>query len=155
MFGKKDPSKSPRETNGPVVKTGPNAGKNRTRKETGPWRKKRSDAGESRKKSGCFLTTAACIHKGLPDDCYELETLRRFRDEYLLSNEEGVAMVERYYLVGPAIAERLVDKAEIEQVWQVIRQCVDAIGCGRNDDARNMYTEMVRSLEGKYCGNVA
>ena len=40
---------SPRETVGPVVKTGPTAGQNRSRNKNGQWRKKRSDAGQSRK----------------------------------------------------------------------------------------------------------
>ena len=47
---KKDPNKSPRETGGPVVKTGPTAGQNRTRNDNGEWRKKRSDAGKPRSK---------------------------------------------------------------------------------------------------------
>ena len=155
MFGKKDPSKSPRDTNGPVVKTGPNAGKNRSRNDDGAWRKKRSDAGESKKKSGCFLTTVACIHKGLPDDCHELQTLRHFRDDYLLKTAEGFNMVEQYYLAGPAIAERLIDHAELEKVWKVILNCVDAIESGRNDDAKSMYTQMVFALERKYFGCLA
>lgn len=45
-----DPRKSPKETHGPVVKTGPNRGKNRTRNADGRWRGKRSDAGEPRKR---------------------------------------------------------------------------------------------------------
>lgn len=49
MSDKKDPSKSPRHTNGPVVKSGPTAGQNRTRNVSGEWRKKRNDAGETRK----------------------------------------------------------------------------------------------------------
>lgn len=40
---------SPRETGGPVVKTGPTAGQNRSRNQNGQWRKKRSDAGQKRK----------------------------------------------------------------------------------------------------------
>ena len=40
---------SPRETGGPVVKTGPTAGQNRSRNKNGQWRRKRSDAGKSRK----------------------------------------------------------------------------------------------------------
>ena len=40
---------SPKETGGPIVKTGPNAGKVRTRRKDGPWRKKRSDAGVPRR----------------------------------------------------------------------------------------------------------
>ena len=41
---------SPRETHGPVVKTGPTAGQNRSRNKDGTWRKKRSDAGHPKKK---------------------------------------------------------------------------------------------------------
>jgi len=48
MTDKKDSSKSPRDTGGPVVKTGPTAGQVRSRNEDGTWRKKRSDAGKSR-----------------------------------------------------------------------------------------------------------
>lgn len=40
---------SPKDTNGPIVKTGPTSGENRTRKSSGEWRKKRSDAGQKRK----------------------------------------------------------------------------------------------------------
>lgn len=39
---------SPRDTHGPVVKTGPTAGQNRSRNKNGQWRRKRSDAGKSR-----------------------------------------------------------------------------------------------------------
>lgn len=42
-------SKSPRYTHGPVVKTGPTSGKNRSRNKNGQWRAKRSDAGTKRK----------------------------------------------------------------------------------------------------------
>jgi hypothetical protein len=48
MAEKKDPNKSPRETGGPVVRTGPTAGQNRSRTDKGKWRKKRSDSGKSR-----------------------------------------------------------------------------------------------------------
>lgn len=52
MPEKKDPLKSPRDTNGPVVKTGPTAGQNRSRTQEGAWRAKRSDAGVPRNKEG-------------------------------------------------------------------------------------------------------
>lgn len=45
---KLDPRKSPRDTHGPVVKTGPTARHNRDRNQDGTWRKKRSDAGRPR-----------------------------------------------------------------------------------------------------------
>jgi len=41
---------SPKDTKGPIVKTDPTAGENRTRNDNGEWRKKRSDAGKPRSK---------------------------------------------------------------------------------------------------------
>ena len=41
-------SASPKDTHGPVVKTGPTAGQNRSRNKNGQWRKKRSDTGKPR-----------------------------------------------------------------------------------------------------------
>lgn len=41
-------SLSPKDTHGPIVKTGPTAGQNRSRNQNGRWRKKRSDAGKSK-----------------------------------------------------------------------------------------------------------
>lgn len=155
MSEKKDPSKSPRDTNGPVVKTGPTAGQNRSRNDDGAWRKKRSDTGETKKKPGCFLSTAACNYKGLPDDCQELEILRGFRDSYLMSSDEGTAMVEHYYFVAPEIAERLTDPTELELVWQVICRCVEAVQSKHYELATNEYRAMVYSLQARYVGVVA
>lgn len=42
-------SASPRDTGGPVVKTGPTAGQNRSRNKNGQWHRKRSDANKPRK----------------------------------------------------------------------------------------------------------
>ena len=39
---------SPSKTHGPVVKSGPTKGQNRSRNKNGQWRKKRSDTGKSR-----------------------------------------------------------------------------------------------------------
>jgi hypothetical protein len=39
---------SPKDTHGPIVKTGPTAGNTRSRNADGTWRKKRSDAGQPR-----------------------------------------------------------------------------------------------------------
>lgn len=40
---------SPKDTHGPIVKTGPTAGENRSRNQDGTWRKKRNDSGKKRK----------------------------------------------------------------------------------------------------------
>ena len=149
MAEKKDPTKSPRDTGGPVVKTGPTRGDNRSRNEDGQWRKKRSDSGAEKKKSGCYITTAVCSIKGLPDDCRELETLRSFRDNVLMQTQRGRALVGRYYEVAPSIAAQLRDPAEISMIWLTIQGCVTAISEGRHEDATRMYVEMTEKLD--YC----
>ena len=147
MTDKKDSSKSPRYTNGPVVKTGPTSGQNRARNSDGSWHKKRSDTGKSRKKSGCFVTTAVCQHRGLADDCYELETLRAFRDHHLLATAHGRDLVDHYYSVAPAIADRLVDLVMLDEVWEAVQRCVRAIERREFDYATSEYTKVVLALQ--------
>ena len=146
MFGKKDPSKSPRETGGPVVKTGPTRGENRSRNDSGEWRKKRSDAGTTKKKSGCFITTAACQLNGLPDDCRELQVLRRFRDEVLMPTTEGCALVAHYYRVAPAIAAQLSAAKDLDYVWSTVQRCVAEIEAGNFSEAVLLYRSMTEEL---------
>ena len=55
------------------------------------------------KKEGCYLTTACTENRGLPDDCYELETLRGFRDNILRKNKNGREIIDEYYATAPAI----------------------------------------------------
>ncbi|MFG6443359.1 CFI-box-CTERM domain-containing protein [Roseateles sp. LKC17W] len=146
MAEKKDPTKPPRDTGGPVVKTGPTRGDNRSRNEDGQWRKKRSDAGKEKKKSGCYITTAVCKINGLPDDCLELETLRSFRDDVLMHTREGRALVARYYEIAPGIAAGLHDSDQVASVWRTVQECVTAISEARHQDAIQMYQAMTARL---------
>lgn len=141
---------SPRNNNGPLVGSGPTYGKNRSRNSNGIWRRKRSDAGQPRKKSGCFLTTAACNYKGLSDDCAELTCLRQFRDGYLASTADGAAMIDHYYAVAPIIADHLVEPNDFEEVWGVVHRCVQAIQAGNHERAIHIYRDMVLALEQRF-----
>lgn len=142
--------KSPRDTGGPIVKTGPTAGKNRSRNKDGSWRKKRSDSGKSKKSGGCFLTTAACEYKGLGDNCHELEVLRDFRDQFLLPTNEGQALVEHYYKVAPEILKRISTNSEFQGIWKVIESCVSHVEGKNPEAALAEYIAMVKSLEARY-----
>jgi hypothetical protein len=61
---------------------------------------------------GCFIATAAY---GTPM-AGELDTLRGFRDEYLLTNAVGEALVESYYSVSPPIADFIADSETLRAV---------------------------------------
>lgn len=64
----------------------------------------------------CFLTTAAVEHKGLEDDCYELQTLRMFRDNYMLTSDKK-SDVLWYYENAPKIVESLSKKENVKEIY--------------------------------------
>jgi len=61
---------------------------------------------------GCFIATAAY---GTPM-AEEIQILREFRDEYLLTNVVGQAMVDVYYRVSPPIAEFITEHPSLKPI---------------------------------------
>ena len=91
---------------------------------------------------GCFLTTACCQHKGLPDDCEELQTLRKFRD-YFVPKE----LVAEYYKIAPKLVRKVQDKPKVlDYIYDTIRSCVDHIKRSENEQALHNYKTMVNYL---------
>lgn len=110
----------------------------------------RYKAGQS--SGGCFLTSACVEAKGLPDDCYELTTLRKFRDEYITNQEGGKCEIAHYYHVAPAIVERIKKSsnamATFEKIYaDLVIPCVKLIEDGDYVSAHNKYREYVTMLE--------
>jgi hypothetical protein len=64
---------------------------------------------------GCFIATAAF---GTPM-AGEIEILREFRDEYLLTNPLGQALVGLYYRVSPPMAEFITEHPGLKPVVRV------------------------------------
>jgi hypothetical protein len=62
--------------------------------------------------TGCFIATAAY---GTPM-AEEIQILREFRDEYLLANPVGEALVELYYTVSPPIAEFITEHPGLKPI---------------------------------------
>lgn len=96
------------------------------------------------KGSSCFLTTACVETLGLPDDCDELTTLRRFRDTYMLSFEKGRAEVKEYYDKAPKIVKAISAKPNAPMIYrcifnEVILPCVRFIKQGHLELARTTY----------------
>ncbi|MCX6010295.1 MAG: hypothetical protein NTW48_09785, partial [Chloroflexi bacterium] len=61
---------------------------------------------------GCFIATAAY---GTPM-AKEIQILREFRDEYLLTNPLGRAFVDFYYNVSPPIAEFITEHPSLKPI---------------------------------------
>ena len=108
------------------------------------------------KKSGlCFITTAVCEYLGKPDDCFELMTLRDFRDNWLAMQSGGEDEIRQYYEMAPRIVERLAASDEKDyiygKIWlEYIEPCLDEILHGRNDACRERYRAMVNMLDRKF-----
>jgi hypothetical protein len=56
---------------------------------------------------GCFITTACCETLGLDGDCFELRSLRRYRDQVLVLRPGGADDIAAYYELAPLILARL------------------------------------------------
>lgn len=106
--------------------------------------------------SNCFITTACVKYYGLDDHCVELETLRQFRDNYLMKSKRGNQMVEKYYRIAPTIVKRIEadnQKAKIfETVYNQIKSACLAIEKGDFSKATRVYKQAVLELYKKYGG---
>lgn len=103
-------------------------------------------------KEGCFLTTAMCNILGKEDDCYELETLRKFRDNILKKTSYGKAIVEEYYKIAPGISVKLINHNDKESIAlymnnHYIIPIIVLINHKNYDSAINMYIEMVEYIK--------
>lgn len=112
------------------------------------------DSGTCRK-SPCFLTTACADFAGLPDDCFELSILRRFRDEILMQMPGGTDDIALYYRVAPTIVERIgaspQRSRELARLYVLyVLPSALAAWLGWAGAARRTYTRMMRDLAARY-----
>lgn len=107
------------------------------------------------KKSGCFITTAVCDSLNKGDDCYELTTFRRFRDDWLARQTDGPSLIEEYYDVAPKIVEMINTKDNRNEIYQEIlndylKPCLTLIEGKRYEACKSLYMEMVKKLQHRY-----
>lgn len=100
---------------------------------------------------GCFLTSACVEAKGLPDDCYELTVLRRFRDTYLQAQPEGAALIQNYYDIAPEIVRKVNRRKEKDEIWEeiyrkMVEPCVALVEKGEFQKALDCYKKYTEIL---------
>lgn len=117
----------------------------------GNYHRKEEYVSSSSSSSGsfCFLTTAACRARGLPDDCDVLVAYRRFRDEVLLPTEEGQRLVQEYYRIAPDIVRTIDGRADSDEIYASMWENYLAPGyqlvlAGENAAARDLYISLVQ-----------
>jgi len=101
-----------------------------------------------RYKMGCYITTAVCKSRGLPDNCEELTVLRKFRDEYIALLPEGPSLIDEYYRTAPEVVSVLDRDPESERLYDslyetFIAPAVQAINEGDPEKALRLYKVMV------------
>lgn len=109
----------------------------------------------AKENAGCFITTATCKSRNLPDDCKELTTLRMFRDSYMRENCEREEEVREYYRIAPIICSNIEKKDENERIYNNIyenwiKPSVEAIDKGQYHEAYELYKKMVLILKEQY-----
>ena len=103
----------------------------------------------------CYITTAVCASLGKPDDCYELNLMREYRDGYLAEQAGGREIIREYYDEAPTIVKRIgrMERADAiyREIWdRYLQPCVRMIEAEQMEDCRQIYTEMVHELQKTY-----
>lgn len=104
----------------------------------------------------CYITTAVCENMNKADDCYELNLLREYRDDYLMNEaEDGQDLISQYYDIAPTIVKR-IDKEEqsaaiYQGIWEeYLQPCIRLIEGDCKGETKELYSSMVRDLSNKY-----
>lgn len=105
--------------------------------------------------SSCFLTSACVDALGKPDDCYELTTLRRFRDEWLANQAGGKKDIARYYSFAPSVVAQMDKQPNRIQLYtaiynELVMPCVKLIEEGRMNEAWDLYRSYSEDLFAEY-----
>ena len=98
----------------------------------------------------CFLTTAVCKYQGKDDNCYELTTLRNFRDTWLKENHPED--IDTYYAEAPEIVKKLEGLPCSGYIFDsmytsYILAAIEHIEEGNNSAAYRIYKQLFQLCE--------
>lgn len=107
--------------------------------------------------SGCFLTSACCEAKQLEDDCYQLSTLRKFRDGYLKAQPCGECEINEYYFIAPQIVSAIKQREDSNSIFNAIYEnmvlpCIHFIENDKPEEAHSLYRSYTMKLKNEFLG---
>ncbi len=99
-----------------------------------------------------YIVTAIFTKLGLKDDYECISLLHNFRNNVLSKDSRYDSMLAEYDIVGPKIANLLLNDEEsvdlCKRLVQVfLTRVLDKIKAGENEEALNLYIEMVNLLK--------
>lgn len=103
----------------------------------------------------CFITTAVCSNFGLPDDNPILNTLRHFRDTYMMEDKKKIDEVGIYYEVAPSIVDAIEKKPNKNEIYRKIAlenimPTYELILQNRFEEAYISYKKLVFGMKAEY-----
>ena len=110
-----------------------------------------NSSSSSSSSDSCYVTTACVEAMGLSDNCFELQTLRNYRDTYLKNQPTGISDIKLYYKVAPLIVKRIHELPNsreflINTFRTLVSPCVNLIVSGKLDEARKHYKRSIQYL---------
>lgn len=99
----------------------------------------------------CFLTSTCVYHKGLADDCYELQTLRTFRDQYMSNTQYGAQLITEYYTLGPKTVAAIQAHPQREYIYNfmythLVQKAIQLIENNEKELAMEYYKAFTEQL---------
>ena len=103
----------------------------------------------------CCIVDACIKAKGLPDDCYELRTLRRFRDEYVKNLFDGKEIVSNYYDIASIIVNKVNELPNSNEIFldiysDLVLKSVILIENNKKQQTFFYFKEFIDKLKKKY-----
>lgn len=112
--------------------------------------------GKSKSKSssgggGCYITTAVCEYNNKPDNCYELTQFRKFRDEWLILQNDGKSLIDEYYTTAPTLVNLINQQSNKDDIYEnlnnkYLKSCLNYIEQGEYENCRVTYSNMMYQL---------
>jgi len=103
----------------------------------------------------CYITTAVCNSLNMSENCKELTMLKDYRDNILLKEKGGEAIVNDYYDIAPTIVKRINKSDNCNEIYKTlytdhISKCIEDIENKQFDACKEQYMKMINELKSLY-----